>query len=234
MLMTIASNTQARRLCMAMFIVLVGGYEMGAEQVLARDPRSLIDEARQCRDGSVASFGFCVEDLEEGPSAPATIGRMDSALMRAVEIALGKARKSQMLAQKAADRANTAAQVADRAGTTISYSNGKYAGEIVRGIRHGYGVYTFASGEKYEGQWFEGDWTGYARWSFKGAKYEGEWEIDRSQIVTGAREFPDGTRYIGELKRIRPNGRGVLYSSDGSVKQQGVWDNGKYQGASGR
>jgi hypothetical protein len=35
----------------------------------------------------------------------------------------------------------------------MKYDNGIYEGELLDGKKHGYGIYKWESGSKYEGQW---------------------------------------------------------------------------------
>ena len=87
---------------------------------------------------------------------------------------------------------------------TLDFPDGaKYKGELKGGARHGYGVFTFADGSIYEGQSvmniFEG--KGKMTWT-DGGWYEGEWS--KGQIH-------------GNGKEVRP---------DGSLRHDGLWDNG--------
>jgi hypothetical protein len=79
----------------------------------------------------------------------------------------------------------------------------EYVGELRNGARHGYGLYNFSDGSKYEGysimNIFEG--KGKMTWT-DGGWYEGEW-------------------CQGEV-----HGYGVEIRSDGSVRHKGRWSMG--------
>ena len=71
---------------------------------------------------------------------------------------------------------------------------------------HGFGIYTFLSGEKYKGE-------------FKDGEFHGQ----------GTLTFSNGEKYIGEFKNSKFHGQGTKTFSDGS-KKQGKWENGKFIG----
>jgi len=71
---------------------------------------------------------------------------------------------------------------------------------------HGHGVYTWPTGERYEGEWKDGKRNG-----------------------QGVMTFPDGRRYEGEYKDDLPNGRGVMTVPTGE-KYEGEWKDGKKNG----
>jgi radial spoke head protein 1 len=51
----------------------------------------------------------------------------------------------------------------------------KYEGELVNGIKHGQGIYTFRSGARYEGEWKHGRRHGWGTMRYaSGDCYEGE------------------------------------------------------------
>ena len=44
---------------------------------------------------------------------------------------------------------------------TIIHSDGIYKGEVLNGVRHGQGTFTYADGSKYVGEWKDGNpWKG--------------------------------------------------------------------------
>jgi len=84
---------------------------------------------------------------------------------------------------------------------TGTYSNGdKYVGEFKDSKRNGQGTYTFTSGENYVGE-------------HKDGKYNGQ----------GTYTFTNGNKYVGEFRDDKYNGQGTLYSSSGSIINQGIW-----------
>ena len=42
--------------------------------------------------------------------------------------------------------------------------------------------------------------------------------------------FPDESKYVGEVKNGKPNGKGTLIYPDKGGKYEGEWKNGKYHG----
>ena len=76
------------------------------------------------------------------------------------------------------------------------------------GYFHGYGTYTFINSndqlEKYVGQFYKGAMNG------QGTMY-----------------FKDGSRYEGMVSNKEFNGAGKLFSPDGSIEKEGIWENGK-------
>ena len=60
---------------------------------------------------------------------------------------------------------------------TRSYDNGVFVEDFLNDKRHGYGVYMFSNGDKYEGNWKNGKKHGYgvSTW-YSGRKYEGDWQ----------------------------------------------------------
>lgn len=67
------------------------------------------------------------------------------------------------------------------------------------------GAETYASGDKYVGE-------------FKDGKRNGE----------GTFTFASGYKYVGEYKDDKPNGQGVAYWADGAVASSGNWSNGNF------
>jgi uncharacterized protein YraI len=88
---------------------------------------------------------------------------------------------------------------------TESYPNGnKYAGMVnASGEKHGQGTYSWANGDRYKGNWINGQATG------KGTYYSRE-----------------GWRFEGEFLNLKFNGNGVYYFPDGKSRK-GVWKNGQ-------
>ena len=65
---------------------------------------------------------------------------------------------------------------------------GRYEGESLRGMRHGYGINYGSDGSWYEGEWIEDTKTGYGRFhSRDGDVYEGQWGGDGKTGNGGSR-----------------------------------------------
>jgi uncharacterized membrane protein YhaH (DUF805 family) len=127
----------------------------------------------------------------------------------------------------------------------LSPNGGKYIGEYRDGKRNGQGTATAPDGKKYVGEW-DGAWNGQGANSWPdGEQYVGEFKDNKYngqgtytlpdgrkyvgefkggiQNGQGTQTWPDGGKYVGKWKDGKRSGYGALYSSDGSVKQFGVW-----------
>jgi hypothetical protein len=100
----------------------------------------------------------------------------------------------------------------------IVYSNGEtYEGEIIENnIRHGYGIYYYINGDRYEGLWFNNlrHGTGIL-FKNNGEIYDGWWQNDFMEGV-GTFYHKNGDRYYGEWREGKKQGKGFIYSDDGS------------------
>ena len=85
---------------------------------------------------------------------------------------------------------------------TAAYQNGRYEGQAVNGVPNGKGQFIYASGAKYEGNWYNG-------------------AFDNGKIT-----FSDGTVYEGLWKNGLPDGAGKLIPPNG-IAQTGTFANGK-------
>ncbi len=84
--------------------------------------------------------------------------------------------------------------------------NESYFGQVKGDdVFHGFGIYSWASGAKYIGEWKEGQFEG-----------------------IGMNLFSDGSRYEGQFKNDQFHGEGTLYSKDGKVLQAGMFFYGKF------
>ena len=70
---------------------------------------------------------------------------------------------------------------------------------------HGYGRFTWIDGNRYEGEWRDGEFHG-----------------------RGAFAWADGDRYGGEWRAGKPHGRGILIVSDGG-SYEGEWHDGCFE-----
>jgi hypothetical protein len=60
-----------------------------------------------------------------------------------------------------------------------------------------------------------------------GRKYVGELRDDKLH-GQGTFTYSDGRKYVGEFRDDKRNGQGILYSANGSVVQTGIWSNGEF------
>lgn len=198
--------------------------------VWAQSNQSTDGQRKDCAAGQAGLLGICPEDLAKKDNVIGNKGMEEidnnSELGRKLKMAIVRAEKSESLGKGAGEKARASSILAQKNGTVINYDNGRYEGDKVAGIREGYGVYAFNDGERYEGQWRQGSRYGFAQWSYRDTRYDGEWDEDKTIVAYGVRTYPDGRRYVGELKGIRPNGLGALYSGNGAVLARGVWENG--------
>ncbi len=114
---------------------------------------------------------------------------------------------------------------------------------------NGYGIYTWDTGERYEGYWKNGMRNGQGtNWFSNGAEYTGNWKDDKKNGIGtykyhpesqyesysgnyisdkmtgyGIFKYRNGQKYIGELYNNYFHGKGTMYYADGTVKS-GIWE----------
>lgn len=112
----------------------------------------------------------------------------------------------------------------------LDYSNGeRYNGEVLEGLRNGYGTYYYQNGERYEGKWHKNLKHGRGTFFFKnGEVYEGMWHNNKKEGV-GTYYYNNGERYYGEYKDNKKHGKGIVNMEDG-VKFIGQFKNNKKSG----
>lgn len=96
-----------------------------------------------------------------------------------------------------------AGKPADGKGTMVYPSGNRYDGEYKDGDRNGCGIFDFSNGRRYIGQFKDDQFNG-----------KGTWILET------------GERYIGEFKDNRCEGKGTFIFFNGSSKS-GVWEKGK-------
>ena len=87
-----------------------------------------------------------------------------------------------------------------------------------------FGTFTFPDRSKYVGEWKDNKVNGQGTLTLPitNATYVGEFK-DGEYSGQGTFTFPNGDKYVGEWKGGKYNGQGTLYSSNGSVINQGIW-----------
>ena len=45
----------------------------------------------------------------------------------------------------------------------------------------------------------------------------------------GTYTWPNGGKYVGEYKDDNSHGQGILYTANGTVLKEGIWENGKFK-----
>jgi hypothetical protein len=105
-------------------------------------------------------------------------------------------------------------------GTHTFASGDKYVGEFRDDAFHGQGTYAFASGDKYVGEHNDGKPNGQGTYTFaSGSKYVGELK-DGKKHGQGTYYFLadddfKGDKYVGEYKDGKPNGQGTYTYANG-------------------
>lgn len=99
--------------------------------------------------------------------------------------------------------------------TQIEFDEGKYDGDIVDGIKHGYGTYTWTDGRKYVGEFKNDKFEGQGRHTWpEGDVYVGEWK-DNVRNGQGTQVWPSGDKYVGEWENDESTGLGIYTFSNG-------------------
>ena len=101
------------------------------------------------------------------------------------------------------------------------------------------GTFTFASGDKYVGEWKDGKYSGQGTYTFghssewAGDKYVGEWKDDKyngqGTYTFGHSSEWAGDKYVGEYKNGKRHGQGTFTFASGN-KYVGEWKDDKYNG----
>ena len=105
--------------------------------------------------------------------------------------------------------------------------NGKtFEGTLVEGKYQGYGVFHYANGSVYEGQWDKGLRHGQGKYTYGDdgehkRTYVGQWTEDRME-GKGIFTYKDGSTYEGDFVDWKFEGHGVRKYADGSV-YDGQW-----------
>lgn len=114
---------------------------------------------------------------------------------------------------------------------TLVFDFGVYHGEVhpASGLRHGFGVLKYNSGNTYEGQWEDGapHGEGIKRYH-NGDYYNGQWVSGKRQGA-GEYHFVQGDIYRGEYFNDVSHGHGRLVTRNGDV-YEGHWESGKQHG----
>ena len=112
---------------------------------------------------------------------------------------------------------------ADGYGVNTWASGDRYDGYWKADLIHGSGTYTFANGSGYQGEWFEGKMHGSATFVWaSGDRFEGTYKNDRP--FGGIYVKADGSRYIAEITghRIGPGTRFFTPEERAAVRTVGA------------
>ena len=128
--------------------------------------------------------------------------------------------------------------------TFLYVVNLPYQGEVLNGIRDGYGVYSYSDGRKYIGYWKDNQsaftffFYTFSFYRFHGAgslqfpngqKYSCQYVNGKvaSEITI---QYPNGDSYVGEVKGITIHGKGTFKTHDGNFVYEGEWKRQKQHG----
>ncbi|CAM9356873.1 unnamed protein product [Scytosiphon promiscuus] len=116
-------------------------------------------------------------------------------------------------------------------------TGGRYHGEWVENMKHGYGTRCWVNGSKYEGEWERDARHGKGTYWIKesGGKlrkqYAGDWRGDQRDGI-GVFFYADGGRYEGGWMTNRRSGQGLMSYANGEARvYEGEWLDGKRSGA---
>ena len=112
----------------------------------------------------------------------------------------------------------------------VTYSDGDtYNGDIVGGLRHGQGTFTWVDGSVYIGSWAEGNQHGEGTKTWAdGSSYTGAY-VDGKKYGQGTLIGDDGSVYIGAWVDGKRHGEGLKVSADGD-RYVGTYADGKQHG----
>lgn len=112
----------------------------------------------------------------------------------------------------------------------FKYANGNvYDGEWINGKQCGHGVFNFTNGQVYDGEFKNGVRFGYGVYTWKsGDKYEGEW-VDDDRCGYGVFTYSNGNIYDGKWINGTQSGHGVFKFKDGRILE-GEWTDGSKEG----
>ena len=139
----------------------------------------------------------------------------------------------------------------------INHNNGRYEGNFKNNKKHGSGSYYFSNGDRFIGDYKNGDvisgsytyksgqkFTG--KFTKKGSptsgteRYVGKWKGDKyvgnfnnwKRHGQGTYFYKNGDKHFGEWKKGKRHGIGTYTFKNGKIKK-GIWENGKFQYAQG-
>ena len=90
-----------------------------------------------------------------------------------------------------------------------------------------FGIYIYASGNKYVGDWRDDKRNGLGTYTFlNGGEFVGEF-CDNMRTGHGNFTYADGNTYVGEFRDGFRHVVGTLTSANGTVIREGLWLNGE-------
>lgn len=202
-----------------------------------------------------------VSAKEKKPSTPAYARSPE--IEAAYRNAMNAAEKAMRIAAHAESQSNKAKELAKENLSSYSFNSQKlikiesavapgfdtYKGNIT----NGFGIYTWADGERYEGEWKNSEREGLGVFYYKGGDvYAGE--ILDSKIVgsgvcvlkngttykgnfhdgyihgSGVLTLSNGEKYVGDFSKNERSGYGIFYSNESQGRYVGQFVNGEFTG----
>jgi len=110
------------------------------------------------------------------------------------------------------------------------YANGDvFDGEYKEGKKHGKGIYKYVSGSVYDGDWDNNKKHGKGIYKYaNGNVYDGDWDNDKMH-GKGIYKYVNGDVYDGDWDDGYKHGKGIYKYANGNV-YDGDWDNDKKHG----
>jgi hypothetical protein len=103
-----------------------------------------------------------------------------------------------------------------------------YSGGVRNGQPYGIGIMRYANGDRYIGEWANGQRTNGEIYYINGGSYEGEWLNDLPH-GNGEMTYANGDRYIGGWANGQRTGNGVM-TYDNDIRYEGTWVDGQPNG----
>lgn len=108
----------------------------------------------------------------------------------------------------------------------ISWGNAFYSGFLVEGLMSGRGVYSWADGRMYDGEWYGNSMHGQGRFDWPdGRMYFGRFERDKKHGY-GELTYPSGQVYLGHFENGKRHGRGCIWDRNTNMREDTIWKDG--------
>lgn len=129
----------------------------------------------------------------------------------------------------------TTASITDKNGVTssessISYSYGKYVGDIVNNTKHGYGTMTYKNGDRYVGCFYDNQIDEGTYYYCNGDVYTGIFDENGLMDGLGEYTFANGNYYRGKFEEDTFCGFGSYYIAETGELYIGNFYNNNYYG----